>query len=159
MKSQKEAVYSTVKSICAEHNVQHEDGQKLEGFTKEMREQAISVLTTGFENGEIELKSQQENMKSYVGGLLSNWLRKDKRLNGNVKYQAANPGSRTGQSDPTVKNLRLLLSTVPEGSEAYEAIEAKIATRVAEIKAEKAKSKAKDIDMSAIPDDIKALLN
>ena len=159
MKTQKEAVYNAVKSVCAENNVRHEDFQQLEGFTKEMREQVISVLVTGFENNEIELKSQQDNLKSYTSGLVSNWLRKDKRLNGNTKYEAANPGSRTGQSDPTVKNLRLLLTTVPEGSEAHEAIEAKIATRIAEIKAEKAKSKAKEIDMSAIPDDIKALLD
>ena len=158
MKTQKEAVYQTVHSVLAENGQQHEDGTVL-SFPKEMREQAIAILVTGFENNEIELKSPQDNLKSYVGGLLSNWIRKDKRFNGNTKYQAANPGSRTGQSDPTVKNLRLLLSTVPEGSDAYEAIEQRIATRVAEIKAEKAKSKAKEIDMSAIPEDIKAMLD
>lgn len=158
MLSQKEAVYNAVKSVLAESNQSHEDGQKCE-LSKDQRAQVISIVTTGFENGEVEMKSSQENVKSYTSGLVSNWLRKDKRLNGNTKYQPANPGSRTGQSDPTVKNLRLLLTTVPEGSEAHEAIQAKIASRVAEIKAEKAKSKAKDIDFDAIPADIKALLD
>lgn len=158
MKSQKEAVYSTVKSVLAENGVEHEDFTKLD-MTKEMKQQCISILVHGFEQGEIELKSQQENLKSYVNGLLNNWLRKDKRFNGNIKYKAKNPGSRTGQQDPMVKNLRILLSTLPEGSEAYEATKARIETRVAEIKAEKAREQVKEIDFTAIPEDIKALLD
>ena len=158
MLSQKQAVYNAVKSVFAEAGKSHEDFTKCE-MSKDERAQVIAIVQTGFEQGEVELKSEQENLKSYTSGLVSNWLRKDKRLNGNVKYQPENPGSRTGQSDPTVKNLRLLLTTVPEGSEAHEAIEQRIATRVAEIKAEKAKSKAKEIDMDAIPEDIKALLD
>ena len=157
MKSQKEAVYSTVKSVLAENGIEHEDFTKVE-VPKEMKAQCIAILVTGFENNEIELKSQQENLKSYVNGLLNNWLRKDKRFNGNVKYKAKNPGSRTGQQDPMVKNLRILLSTLPEGSDAYEATKQRIDTRVAELKAEKAKAQVKEIDFTAIPDDIKALL-
>lgn len=158
MLAQKQAVYNAVQSVLSEADKQHEDFTKLE-LTKDEREQVISIVVTGFENNEIELKSEQENIKSYTGGLVSNWLRKDKRFNGNVKYQPANPGSRTGQSDPQVKNMRLLLSTLPEGSEAHEALTARISTRVAEIKAEKAKTKVKEIDFSAIPEDIKAMLD
>ncbi len=158
MLSQKEAVYKAVKSVYAEHGVEHEDFTKAE-LDKSMREQVISIVCTGFGNGEVELKSTQENIKSYTSGLVSNWLRKDKRLNGNVKYKPTNPGSRTGQQDPMVKNLRILLSTLPEGSEAYEATKSRIETRVAEIKAEKAKSNQKEVDFSAIPEDIKALLD
>lgn len=157
MLSQKEAVYQAVKSVFAEHGVSHEDFTKAE-LDKSMREQVISIVTTGFENNEVELKSSQDNIKSYTSGLVSNWLRKDKRLNGNTVYKPANPGSRTGQQDPMVKNLRILLSTLPEGSEAHTACQERISTRIAEVKAEKAKSQVKDIDFSCIPDDIKALL-
>ena len=158
MLSQKEAVYKAVKSVFAEHEVDHEDFTKAE-LSKDMREQVISIVTTGFERGEVELKSGQDNIKSYTSGLVSNWLRKDKRLNGNTVYKPSNPGSRTGQQDPMVKNLRILLSTLPEGSEAYEATKSRIETRVAEIKAEKAKANQKEVDFSAIPADIKALLD
>lgn len=157
MKSQKEAVYTTVKSVLAEHGVNHEDGERLE-LSKPLKDQVISILVTGFNNGEIELKSKQDNIKSYVNGLLNNWLRKDKRFNGGVVYKAKNPGSRTGQQDPMVKNLRILLSTLPEGSEAYEACKARMEQRIAEVKAEKARAQVKEIDFSCIPDDIKALL-
>ena len=158
MKSQKDAVYSTVKSVLAENGVHHEDYTQLD-MSKEMKSQCISILVTGFEQGEIELKSPQENLKSYVNGLLNNWLRKDKRFNGNVVYKAKNPGSRTGQQDPMVKNLRILLSTLPEGSEAHKATAQRIEQRVAELKAEKAREQIKEIDFSAIPADIKALLD
>lgn len=158
MKNQKDAVYSTVKSVLAEHGITHEDYTQLE-MTKEMKQVCISILVHGFENGEIELKSPQDNLKSYVNGLLNNWLRKDKRFNGGVIYKAKNPGTRTGQQDPMVKNLRILLSTLPEGSEAYEATKARIETRIAELKAEKARDQIKEIDFSAIPADIKALLD
>ena len=158
MKSQKEAVYSTVKSVIAEHGIEHEDFTPLD-LPKHLKDECIAILVTGFNNGEIELKSKQDNIKSYVGGLLNNWLRKDKRFNGGVVYKAKNPGSRTGQQDPMVKNLRILLSTLPEGSEAYEACKQRMEQRIAEVKAEKAKTQVKEIDFSAIPDDIKALLD
>lgn len=158
MKTQKEAVYNTVRAVFEEHGKSFEDGQKVE-MSKDMKAQCVEILVAGFENNEIELKSEQENLKSYAGGLLSNWLRKDKRLNGNTTYQPENPGSRTGQSDPEVKNMRILLGTLPEGSEEYEAVSKAIDTRIAEIKAEKAKSKAKEIDASFIPAELQHLLS
>lgn len=158
MKKQKDAVYQAVTSVLAESGKSHEDGQ-VATLNESERKQVISILANGFENGEIELKSQQESLTTYSGGLLSNWLRKDKRLNGDVTYQAKNPGSRTGQSDPMVKNLRILINTLPEGSEARSAAEDKLEARVAEIKAERAKKKGQEVDMSVIPEDIKALLD
>ena len=157
MKTQKEAVYNTVKSVCAEHGKNFEDFQKHE-LSKSMKEQCVEILVAGFEAGDIELKSEQENLKSYAGGLLSNWLRKDKRLNGNTKYEPANPGSRTGQSDDAVKNMRILLGTLPEGSEEYNQVEAAIEARVAEIKAEKAKASAKPINPDFIPAELQHLI-
>lgn len=157
MLSQKEAVFNAVQQVCNEHGKSFEEGQKYD-LSKSEREQVVEIVMAGFENGEVELKSEQENLKSYTGGLVSNWLRKDKRLNGGTTYTPANPGSRTGQSDPEVKNMRILLGTLPEGSDEAVAVQQAIDTRIAEIKAEKAKSKAKDIDPSFIPAELQHLI-
>ena len=157
MLSQKEAVFNAVQQVCAEHGKSFEEGSKFD-LTKSEREQVVSIVMAGFEKGEIELKSEQENLKSYTGGLVSNWLRKDKRLNGNTQYQPANPGSRTGQSDDYVKNMRVLLATLPEGSEEALAVTEAIDTRIASIKAEKAKSRVKEIDVNFIPEELQHLI-
>ena len=65
--------------------------------------------------------------------MLSNWLRKDKRLNGNVQYVAKNPGSRAGSTDPQIKAMRVLLSTQEDPTKRAE-IQAFIDKRLAEIK-------------------------
>ena len=158
MFSQKEAVFNAVSQVLSESDVTFEQGQAVD-LSKDQREAVIGIIMTGFEKGQIELKSEQENLRAYTGGLVSNWLRKDKRLNGGGTYKPANPGSRTGHSDAQVKNLRILLSTLPEGSQEYTAVEAKIEERVAEIKAEKAKSKAKAIDVTALPEEFRHLVN
>ena len=158
MMKQKDAVYNAVKSVCAEHGINHEDGNKLD-LTSDQVKQVVAIVTAGFEADKIELRSQQDDIKSYSNGLVRNWLRKDKRFNGGVTYQPKNPGIRTGNSDPLVKNLRILISTLPEGSEAKAAAEEKLDARLEEIKLERAKKQGKEIDMSVIPDDIKALLD
>ena len=157
MLSQKEAVYNAVNQVCDEHGKSFEEGQKFE-LSKSEREQVVEIVMAGFEQGEVELKSEQENLKSYTGGLVSNWLRKDKRLNGGSTYKPANPGSRTGQSDDQVKNMRILLGTLPEGSDEAVQVQTAIDSRIAEIKAEKAKAKAKTIDPASIPADLQHLI-
>lgn len=160
MLSQKEAVFSTTTKVLAEAGVKFEEGMTVGSVVdKDLRAQIVSILCEGFEAGKIELKSEQENLKSYTNSLVSNWFRKDKRLNGGVKYEAKNPGSRTGQADPTVKNLRLLQQRFAEGSAQHTQISTKIDERVAVIKAEKAAKSMKAIDINAIPDDLKHLLD
>lgn len=158
MLSQKEAVFNAVQQVCDEHGKSFDEGQKYE-LTKDERAQVVEIVMAGFENNEVELKSDQENLKSYTGGLVSNWLRKDKRLNGGTTYKPANPGSRTGQSDDQVKNMRILLGTLPEGSDEANKVQQAIDSRIAEIKAEKAKSKAKEIDPNSIPAELQHLIS
>ena len=106
------------------------------------------ILFEGFRSGSIELDREYDDsgLKAYVSGLQSNWLRKDKRLNGNVQYVAKNPGSRAGVADPQIKAMRLLLSTKTDTSERAE-IQAFIDKRLAEIKP----AKSVEIDFSALP--------
>ncbi len=92
--SQKEAVFSAVTNVCGES-----DGAYTP--TKEQRASVNQILFEGFRSGTIECEKDYDDsgLKAYVSGLQSNWLRKDKRLNGNVQYVAKNPGSRAGSGD------------------------------------------------------------
>ena len=85
-----------------------------------------------------------------MSGLQSNWLRKDTRLNGGMKYTAKNPGSRAGSSDPSLKAMIALLSTLTDESERAE-VQSYIDAKRAEIAATK---QAKVVDFSALPADL-----
>ena len=98
----------------------------------------------------------EAKIKTYTNGLVSNWLRKDTRLNGGVKHQIKNPGSRAGSGDEVIKNLKRLASTL-SNPEQLAAVQAEIDKRLAQLKAEKAKNV--EIDMSLIPVDLQHLIN
>jgi hypothetical protein len=125
---QREAVFQAVTNVCGEQEGAYEP-------TKEERSQVNAILFEGFRAGRIQLDKEYDDtkLKGYCSGLTSNWLRKDTRLNGGVKYTAKNPGSRAGSTDPQVKAMRLLLATKTDVTEKAE-IQAFIDKRVAEIK-------------------------
>lgn len=126
--TQKEAVFQAVLNVCGT-----QDGAYTP--SKEERASVNQVLFEGFRSGTIELDREytDSELKAYVSGLQSNWLRKDKRLNGGTQYVAKNPGSRAGSTDPQIKAMRALLGTKTDASERAE-IQAFIDKRVAEIK-------------------------
>jgi hypothetical protein len=126
--NQKEAVYNAVINVVGE-----QDGAYTP--TKEQRAQVNQILFTGFREDAIELDREftDTELKGYVSGLQSNWLRKDGRLNGGVKYQAKNPGSRAGSGDPQIKAMRILLAGQTD-PQARTEIQAFINKRQAEVK-------------------------
>src|SRR5690606_35898849 len=136
--SQKEAVFSAVTSVLSEAGVDVPEGTPVSGvLTREYRGQVTNILVEGFNSGTIALDKMFESeaaLRAYCSGLTSNWLRKDTRLNGGIKYVAKNPGSRVGAADPQLKAMRVLLSTKTEASDRAE-IQKFIDARVAEIKA------------------------
>lgn len=149
--SQKEAVYSAVTSVLAENNIEVSEGTDVSTLmTRELRSQVNQVLFEGFRNGSVELDREynDSDLKAYVSGLQSNWLRKDKRLNGGAKYTAKNPGSRLGSSDPQLKAMRALLTTDISAEEKAE-VQQYISARVSEIQASKVKKVT--IDTSVLP--------
>lgn len=144
--SQKEAVFQAVQNVCG----------KQEGAyvpSKEQRAQVNQILFESFRNGKVELEREYTDsaLKGYVSGLQSNWLRKDKRLNGGMSYVAKNPGSRAGSGDASLKAMRALRSTLTSETDIAE-VDAAIATRLAEITVSKKKSVT--IDFSALPADL-----
>lgn len=146
--TQKEAVFQAVTNVCGKRDGAYSP-------TKEERASVNNILVEGFQAGKInfdgELPAEKE-LKAYVSGLQSNWLRKDKRLNGNVQYTAKNPGSRAGSTDPQIKAMRLLLATKTDASEKEE-IQSFIDKRLAEIKP----TKSVAIDVSALPEELRHL--
>jgi len=118
-------------------------------------------VTTAMAAGEIELKEDarkkydtESKLRSYCDGLVSNWLRKDDRLNGGEKYEPKNPGSRAGSGDEVVRELRKLKKITADETH-LTAIDAEIEKRLAAIKASKAKDV--EIDVEKLPEELRHL--
>ena len=143
--NQKEATYN---AICA---VTGHQGDGAVEISKEQRAQVNMILFDGFRAGKIELDREftDAELKGYVSGLQSNWIRKDKRLNGGIAYTAKNPGSRAGSGDPSLKALRALFSTLTTDADKTE-VQGYIDARVAELNV----AKAPTIDYSVLPHDL-----
>jgi hypothetical protein len=154
MMNQKEAVFAAITSVLADHGVDVE-GDVGPHMTKERRAQVNSILFEGFRSGRVSLDREftDAELKSYVSGLQSNWIRKDSRLNGGVQYTPKNPGSRMGSGDAQLKALKSLLKIKDDPTEAAE-IQRFIDKREAELRAEKAKSVT--INVADLPAELRA---
>lgn len=150
MKRQKDATFDAITSVV-EPNAEG----KYEP-TKDERATIIDDLVAGFAKGQIEMGNpailaDAKKLKEYVSGLVSNWLRKDPRLNGGTKYVPTNPGSRV--SDPMISNMRKLRTTLSDPMD-IAVVDAQIAKRQAELNA----SKVPTIDVSALPESLRHLV-
>lgn len=151
--NQREAVYGAIKSVLAENEINFEDGMDVATvLTKELRGQVNEILYHGFVSGSVglDIKYDDKQLRQYCSSLQSNWIRKDKRLNGGVKYEAKNPGSRAGSGDESVKAMKTLLKTLTPGTEDYTDVETHLNARLAEISASKVKTIT--INMDALPE-------
>lgn len=158
--NQRQATYNAITSAIGSF----EDGTNVKEFlTPEIKKEAKNTLFAGFRSGLISYSAEFGSTKlnndvelnKYCIGLISNWTKKDPRLNGDVKYAAKNPGSRAGQTDEQVKELRKLLKQVsgtPVESEVKKALDA----RVSQIKT--AKSPAVSINIDALPENLRHLV-
>lgn len=131
-----------------------EDGMNVDAVISDnMRKSIIDIVCAGFSKGEVELKDTPSNreklanptkLRGYVGGLVSNWFRKDERLNGDTKYAIKNPGSRAGSTDPQLKALRALAVQF-KGTPKETIIKSQIEARQSAIAKEKASKVVVDI--------------
>jgi hypothetical protein len=148
MTKQKDAVFQAVCDVRG--STEFNDAVEL---TKEERGKVQASLTAGFQAGDIAYQgdaTDSTKLSAYVSGLVSNWLRKDKRLNGNVAYIAKNPGTRTGSGDETLKAMRTLLSVTTD-EEARVEIQQEIDKRVTELKPKKT------VNVDALPESLRHL--
>lgn len=152
--NQKTAVYEAITGVLAEAGVEFEDGMDVKPhMTRELRGQVNNILFQGFRAGQIELDREFDDseLKSYVSGLQSNWIRKDKRLNGSVKYVAKNPGSRAGAGDDQLKALRALKTQLTQQGKSTDEVDGYIAKRLSEIQV----AKTPEINVEALPAELR----
>lgn len=131
--------------------------------TKEQRREIYELVTNDLADGHAEFSEEARTKyhtrelirTKYVPGLVNNWLRKDVNLNGGEKYEPKNPGSRAGQGDAVLKNLKNLLAQLTDAVE-IASVEQAIKEREAEVAA--AKNKPKEIDASKIPESLRHLI-
>ena len=159
--SQKECVFGAVTAYLEENNRLHEiDSAQGLQLSKTDKQTIVGMVCAA--RAEMELSAEADEkfdtpqkFKTYVIGLVNNWLRKDTRLNGGEKYVTKNPGSRAGSGDDTVKALRALRRTLTDVSQIAE-VESEIATRVAAVKA--AKQPKVEINTNLIPENLRHLV-
>src|SRR5665213_1962213 len=114
MKTQKECVFTIIESMDV--------GTGKFVPTKPQLQQIYEYVALELHEGRAFLKPEsrikyatlESLRKDYVPGMVSNWIRKDLRLNGGEKYETKNPGSRAGQGDDQLKNLKALKAQHPE---------------------------------------------
>ncbi|POB13863.1 hypothetical protein [Halobacteriovorax sp. DA5] len=90
--SQKEAVYNEVIAILTKNKIIQKSGESVDKqLTEKHIEEIQNELEKKFKAGSIFLKETTSNkeklknsklMSKYTKGLINNWLRRDKRLNG-----------------------------------------------------------------------------
>lgn len=144
-------------------------------LTKEQRKTVVDSVAALLSTGKAELSADAkakydtpEKLRAYASGLVNNWIRKDKRLNGGQSYTVKNPGSRAGAGDDQLKALKTLRKQVAATNNPQQLaeVDTAIANRQAEITAAKAaqtqKAKPvkmqKTVDLTEVPAELKEAL-
>lgn len=146
--TQGEAVFQAVREVFPDGAVPNTTE-----WTAAQKEKVNAIVFHFFKTGVTVHKSNPDDaaLLKYIPGLVNNWVRKDKRLNGGTTYQAKNPGSRMGAGDEQLKNLKLLLAAVTD-EETKSKVQAAIAQRQEELK-----PKA-NINIEALPPHLRAFV-
>lgn len=137
--SQKEAVYTAVTSYLTDK------GRSLDDviLSSEDRKTIVTMLVRTIEVGDVEMSIEAANkydtadkIRGYSIGLLSNWLRKDARLNGGKKHKIKNPGIKLGQDDEVIKDLKSIRKLLTQKHE-IELVDKEIKNKVESLHREK----------------------
>lgn len=159
--SQKDAVVNEVKKFLGSSFDSSTPAKEL--LTEKQLKDIKTNIFNGILDGSIEFGKEITNEKevsSYVSGMVSNYLRKSKELNGGETYVAQSTGR--GSRDAQTAELNKLLKSYKEGTEEYSqillAIEARKATIIAE-KAPVAKEKKikefASINLDSLPENLR----
>ena len=89
--SQKDAVFNAIKSLLNDKGISLSDTEPVK-LSLEERKIVVSILIESVIDGSMVMSAEAvskfhtpEKLRNYVTSLLSNWLRKDARLNGGLK--------------------------------------------------------------------------
>ena len=142
--TQKDAVYQAVISVLSNEGVAFKEGvdSAISLLNRPLRSRINSILMSGFASGNVELDTSfdsQAALKTYTSGLVSNWLRKDARLNGGIKAAPSKRNNVVSKSsvksrdkDLQLKALKALLSQTTDNEKRSE-IQSFIDARVNEL--------------------------
>lgn len=106
-------------------------------WTKQQKDLVHDSVFMMFKAGMVNKTSGGQDdsaLRKYIPGLVNNWVRKDKRLNGGITYVPKNPGSRTGSGDDVLRNLKALAELQKNNPEAVAEIQKAIDARMEELK-------------------------
>lgn len=123
--NQKEAVYQAIRELKRSDVEAAEKTGTPVTLSKQEKAIVQQKLFEGFRAGKIQYNNElpsDDALLNYVSGLTSNWLRKDKRLNGNTTYSPRRPGSRTGVMPMAMQPGQMVMN--PEELKAIQALAA-----------------------------------
>jgi len=136
----------------------------LEYISKDQVSKIVDAVTASILEGGTDFSAQArvkydepKKVRSYVVGMVNNWHRKGKELNGGGVYVPKNPGSRAGSGDAELKELKLLKKALTERNakpEALAKVDAAIAARLEALGA----SKKVEINLDLIPEELRDLI-
>ena len=104
--------------------------------------------------------STDTDLSKYTSGLISNWIKKDPRLNGNKKHQSSSSNSssnRVGNSDSQVKELKKLLKATT-GTDSEQEVAEALNARINELKINKTSRAKSSISVESIPENLQHLV-
>lgn len=143
--TQKDAVFTAVSDTLVSNGISFQSNSVNAAnlLTRELRAQINARLVTEFVNGGVELSDDAKDkltdkavLRAYISGLVSNWVRKDPRLNGGTVLATTSSTSTVSnkslKSDPQLQALRKLYTTQVEPTKRQE-IQAHIDRRIAEL--------------------------
>jgi hypothetical protein len=166
--SQKDAVVNFVEQVLGTRFTKGETNVK-EIITKDELSQVKDLIFNGILAGEISYSKgvgDHAELKRYISGMVQNYFRKSKDLNGGVAYSADPSKSKKDETLSSLKKLHAQYENEGDSEKAESVLEA-IQSREVELqqqqKANKAasakKSALKKIDTSVLPPELSNMVN
>ena len=132
--------------------------------TKDDKRRVAELVADGMLRNEVELSpearakyagTKEGLISKYVMGMVTNWWNKSKELNGGVKYETKNPGTRAGSGDEILKELRELRKHLVsvDNTEGVAKVDQAISDRLTQIA-----PKPKEINTNLIPEHLRDLI-
>ena len=160
---QKTAVCNALLSVLKERGVDYElNGETpiSQVLTDQDKAKVREIVLAGFLAGEIDMTEQarakyddETKMKTYVSGVVNNWIKKNPEFNCGIKYVPKNKGKYAGRGDEQIRAMRALLKDPRTPTEAHDEINKAIEERLAEIKP----TKTVEINVEALPEHLRHL--
>jgi hypothetical protein len=166
--NQREATFQAITTVLSNSGVSFTSGEDVKAvLTSEHKKKVRDILVTGLKDGSItstqefmSKMSTDADLSKYTSGLISNWVKKDPRLNGNKKHQSGTAGSgstRVGNGDSQVKELKKLLKA-SAGTDSEQEVADALNARLNELKVNKTSSAKKSINVESIPENLQHLV-